>query len=481
MKEKAKQIVCYGFMIGCIVAIIFMIGILIYTTSFSVFVEDDFSVINIIAGQNYSVLSYLGAAIADAIRIYNAWQGTYFGSFLITAINPIPFGGLTQLRWTMAFNCLFFFASLLLLLVNVLQKMKLNSKVVSLAIITCIVFSMCGYETYPEIFFWFTGAMMYSVPFSFMLLGIDQFIRLSNTKRNLLVAFSASVLGLAGMGGALVIAGTGCYVILLHLLFDWFVKKEVNKYKIIVFLVWVFGALINAIAPGNFVRRAYTYDPELHLMNAIKNSFIVTYYRWHTLLGYNYLLIILIVFVCAIATSRISTIDHKVTLFSFWGLFTPVVAAFPFALGTDATIPPNRCAFIFDVVIILSSVLFTFCFTNLVLGDETNRVKRFIILTSLVAMLFCCKFDHYEISDFKTFELTQLHRDGVFESHYHAHERFYDWLRTQTGEDVIVDPAHCPYGIDNVHNLILSVDPNHWVNKLISRYCGVNSIKTDYD
>jgi hypothetical protein len=73
-----------------------------------------------------------------------------------------------------------------------------------------------------------------------------------------------------------------------------------------------------------------------------------------------------------------------------------------------------------------------------------------------------------------------LHKEGVFEDHFYAHVHFYDWLRTKKGEDVLVTAEHCPYGIDNVHNLNMSADPDHWVNKLIARYCGLNSVAADW-
>lgn len=487
--KRVDQVLKSGVSIVCIVLTFFMIIVLVWTSSYSVLVADDFAVLDVIYGKQLNILQLLKAALTHSLDIYMNWQGTYFGSFLITAVNPIAYHGLQSLRWIMVVNSVLFFAALLILLTCVLKELKVlhnqSRNTIAAILIALVVFSICGYETYPEIFFWFTGAMMYSIPFSALLIGFALYIRLDDAKKSSIKALMASILGFLGCGGVLVISGTGCYIALLLLVYQWLKIKKLPKRKLFVFIVWLIGSILNVIAPGNFKRHSYIDDTGLHLIDAITNSLLMICGRYKTLFGYNFLLLLIIVILCGIVfgithVDKVS-VGMREILFSLFGLLTPIVASFPLALGTNSVSIPNRCAFIIDIGIIFSSYLFTFLIGEFVGSVLGYRLRVFVIVILLAGGIISCKYDGYSLRNFKTIELCNLHKDRVFENHYMAHVRFYDWVSTQKEEDVVVTPEHCPYGIDNVHNLYMSIDPNDWVNKLIARYCGVKSIYTDYD
>ena len=263
--------------------------------------------------------------------------------------------------------------------------------------------------------------------------------------------------------------------------FEYFTKKKVSKHKLIVFCSLLLGALINALAPGNFKRHSSIEGVNSNIIVALKNSFYLTFSRWQALCSYNFLLLVIIIFLCGIFCHRLIHKNPMLLSFSLLGLLTPVVSSFPYALGTNNQVPANRCAFIIDICIILSSFFFIFCLGNFISTATDYKFTKHILIVAIILAFFYCKYDGYGLSDFKTYELTKSHSEHIFRDHYNAHVEFYDWLRSQKGQDVIVKPEHCPYGIDNVHDLILRNDPNNWVNKLISRYCGVKSVASDYD
>jgi hypothetical protein len=457
-----------------------MIGTLVWTSSYSVFSGDDFAVLDFTEDLDHNVWTSVEVGFENAAHFYMQWQGTWFGAFLGAAINPVWQYGLGQLRWVMAINSSLFWGALLFFVFCALKNMGLKANGITLVIATSIIFSLCAYETYPEIFFWFSGATVYGVPMSCLLLGLALYIGLANNSSKI-VAIVAALLVLLGMGGTLVVAGTGCYAALLLLLYDCIEKKKIASSKLIVFITMMLGALINALAPGNFKRHDTIDDSGLHITKAVISAFSITSNRWVTLLGYNFLLLIMVVFACGIITKRRKQTKLLSVVFSALGLLTPVVASFPYALGTQHLIPANRVAFIIDLGIILSTFLFSFLVGNSLATAMSYKLNTIAITIVIVTMFFYCKYDGYGLSDFKTFELTRLHNADVFENHYNAHVRFYDWLKGQEGEDVIVTPEHCPYGIDNVYNLYISIDADNWVNKLIARHYGVNSISTDYD
>lgn len=58
-------------------------------------------------------------------------------------------------------------------------------------------------------------------------------------------------------------------------------------------------------------------------------------------------------------------------VFSFLGIFTPVVTAFPLALGYSGINVPNRCEFVLDMSIIITA--FNLAFTLGILIAEKNK------------------------------------------------------------------------------------------------------------
>ncbi|WP_027216049.1 DUF6056 family protein [Butyrivibrio fibrisolvens] len=472
-----KNILNYIIVGICLLLTIYMIGVLVWSSSFSVFEGDDFGVISFVSSTNSSAWTCFKAGFVSVAHFYTEWQGTYLSAFLVTAINPIAQHGLGQLRLVMAINSLLFFCTLIFFILNALKKMNLKFSAVTAIIITSIVFSICGYETYPEIFFWFTGATGYSFPLSFLLISLGVYIRLSDSDKKIRIStIVAAVCGVLGMGGALVISGMGCFVALLVLLYE-LIDKRISKNKLVVFISMLIGALINALAPGNFVRQANTDGAKLSIFGAIVKAFVFTIDRWQVLLGYNFLLLLIIVFLCGLVVrNKDSKINFIKVGFSLLGLLTPIVSAFPYALGTGGEGIADRCAFVFDLGIILSSFFCCFLFGNIVAMVTEYRFNKYIIVVVLIISVIYCKYDGYGVYDCKTYELTKMNISGDLYNHYRAHVNFYEWLRTQEGEDVAITPEHCPYGIDNVHNLFISTDPDNWVNRAISRYYGVKSI-----
>ncbi|WP_022752770.1 DUF6056 family protein [Butyrivibrio fibrisolvens] len=475
INKKLFRIVAFGV---CIVLTAYMILTLVITSSYSVLSADDFSIG--IIDKNTRGIQYLVAACDEVKHFYLNWQGTYSQIFIQSLLTPINHYGLAQLRWVMVFNSGCFFISLLFFIFNVIKIHKYKMDAIMMVVITSVVFSICGYETYPEIFFWFSGTTGYSIPFSMLMIGTVLYLKLDDVKQQKNKTIVAIILGFIAMGGSLTVAGTGCYFALIVLLYEMCCNRNVSKKKLLVFLCWLIGALVNALAPGNFVRHSSIDNTGIHIGKAITNSILITQDRWSTLLGYNFLLVLLVITVCGFVSSPRNKVSKKKALFSLMGLGTPFVTSFPLALGTETIVAPNRAAWVIDLVIILSS-----CYAAFLIGVYISNIidkrRGFIIAIAVVLAFVICKYDGYGLSDFKTLELTTLGRQNVFKAHYNAHVRFYEWCMSQPGEDIVVTPEHCPYGIDNVFNLYLSNDPNSWVNKCVADYCGVKSIMTDYD
>ena len=150
--------------IGIIISIVslfsllYMIGNMVYAASFSVLVADDFSHGVGVGAFHVPFGEYVVASLKYAKKEYYNWQGTYFSMFIQALLSPINNYGFRQLRCVMAFNALLFFCSLIYFACVSMHRIDKDFNYVKIAIVAIIVFSFCGYDAYPEVFFWFSGA-----------------------------------------------------------------------------------------------------------------------------------------------------------------------------------------------------------------------------------------------------------------------------------------------------------------------------------
>lgn len=81
------------------------------------------------------------------------------------------------------------------------------------------------------------------------MLAMTVFINIGNKRINIV---SAIFFGICAMGGSPVVVGTGCYVALLIVVYKILEDKMIPKKHLVVFLLWLAGAVINTVAPGNY-------------------------------------------------------------------------------------------------------------------------------------------------------------------------------------------------------------------------------------
>lgn len=195
MKIRCKRIIY----IMSILALIYMIFNMVYAASYSVLVGDDFWHGVEIGKFHVPFGEYVIASFKFAKKIYLEWQGTYFSMFIQALLSPINNFGFRQLRIVMASNALIFFGALILFCIIMLRRIDKEYNYLKALIIAIIVFAICGYEVYSEIFFWFSGATSYSIPLSLLLLGASLFL-LIDEKRNMIYAAASGLLGIFSGG-----------------------------------------------------------------------------------------------------------------------------------------------------------------------------------------------------------------------------------------------------------------------------------------
>lgn len=461
----------------CILFSAYMIVTVIRASTYSVLAGDDFSHGNDVGEFHTNLWSYLLASFRFAGQRYITWQGTYFSMFLQALLSPINQYGLKQLRCVMFANSLLFYGSLLYFLIIFMKRNEVKDLFVKCVIIAASVFAVCGYNAYNEVFFWFSGSVSYSFPMAVLLIALAHYMQtdLSGNKAYLI---STVLLGFLAMGGTLMIAGIGCYVALLVLAYRYLHDRKIVTKHLLVFLIWLLGAIINTAAPGNYVRHSWI-DDGMHPLSSLKYAFTLTDQRWQHLSSKNFVFLLVVVFACSLYVSSNKKKDILKAVCSILGLLTPVVAAFPMVLGYSGEYLPNRCAFVLDFAIAFSAFYCSFTmggFCKAFLDD--NSVRVVLINTALLGVI-CVLLDGYGLSDFRTMQIASQLRNGVYQDHYEVCRDFLEKLSEYPkGSDVRISIDDFPYEIDNCHNFRMYDQDNneYWINKEVAKYYGLNSI-----
>lgn len=461
-----------------IVMIIYMIITVVSASSFTVLVADDFSHGNGVGVFHASLSKYFKASVDYAIKEYKEWQGTYFSMFIQALLSPINNFGLIQLKIVMIFNAIFFFSSFLFLIYTILRKIDNDYKYIKLLLAAISLFLITAFDSYTEIFYWFSGAVSYSFPLSVAMIGIASFILLNDTGKGKYFVITI-ICGICAMGGSLTVAGAGCYAILMLCVYYFFQEKKFERKNITVFIIYFLGALVNAIAPGNFKRHDVIDDSGIHLFKTIYDSVIIGDGRWQFFFkNTDFVFWMFIIAICGFYVNKKT--NNKVNWLRFYmsilGLLVSFVTAFPVAMGYSSSEISSRCAFVIDIGIIVSSFNLMINLGS-VLSQVTKISKENLKSILCVAAIICFTLDGFGISNVKTFQISLELIDGTYQQYYESCEKFLDRLsKCEKDTDVIIGANEFPQSIENIYSFYLTEDSANWVNTSVAQYYGLKSI-----
>lgn len=466
-----------------LLAIAFMVYVTTASAGYTVLLGDDYTHGVRVGVFHVPFFQYLSASLQYMKEIYLDWQGTYFAMFLQAFLSPVNNFGLPQLRVVMILNALLFFASLFGAYFAVTGFVFRGKELIPirLTIFTLLLFSILDASVFTEIFFWYSGAVSYSIPFSFLLLGLICFLRMnrpsdSEQGKNVL-AVCASVFLFLASGGSLAVSGTGCYAVLLFTLGFRLASGKISGRNIIVTGAGIVGALINVIAPGNFSRHTY---------NSGGNSWrFVQSVKWtvktvwseigrlteETVFG---VMLILMILVGIYISKRLHQVFNVYGMISALALATGYVTAFPVAFGYSGPEFPNRCYFVLDVVLILSLLNFA-----VFIGCFLDRFANLCEDRKVWAVLFIVAFASFlsapePIADSAVMRVARSMHNGSYKNYYEECREAYDYLATCPEDDVALP---VPEYIENFECFYLDEDPDGWVNVGVAQFYHKNSVR----
>lgn len=485
---KEKKWAGIGISIASVIIIAVISITLVAGAGYTVLIGDDFTHGVRVGAFHVSLPKYFAASLMYVRDLYMDWQGTWFSMFLQAFLSPVNNFGMPQLRAVMMGNAILFLASLVSLLWTGLsffssQKGKEEEKSMiplRLVILALTFAAVTNADVYTEIYFWFSGAVAYSMPFSIMLLALtlQLFINREGTRPGMRKPFAviAGILLFLSSGGSLAVAGTGCYLSLVVLAVFFLYNHRISVYNAAVFAAGLAGALINAAAPGNFSRHDKTAGGSLHFGQALMYTarmFVEEGSRLfrETIFGIVFLLLIVAgVYLsgkCLIALKEYGTA-------TVLALAAGLVAEFPVALGYGSFNIPNRCYFIIDTTLVISllnlAILTGVCLHRLAGLPSDGRSLSIMLYICLATVIV----SPLKLEEAPLYRVARSVHNGSYREYYGKCVALYDYLETCPEEEVILE---MPEYIEDFECFYFDTDETGWVNVGMAQYYGKKSVK----
>lgn len=260
--------------------------------------SDDFS-IGMAASQvwqrNHSVFDTIFEGFRETGRLYMGWTGT-FSTALLMALCPAVFSASAYMIVPYLMIGLLSFSIWYFIRTIVVHKIQGDMHLSNIISMIILFFTIQGMPSAVEGFYWYTGAVHYIFPHSFLLLFLGILIQAKpgNTKgQNIGKLILLSLLGIFIGGGNYM---TALLTIILCCLFlsKWIIFKESGKKAYLIpFAFTLLSFLLNVFAPGNSVRQNVStgFGP----IKAIYMSFVdCFYFVWDYALGWKTLCLLLL-------------------------------------------------------------------------------------------------------------------------------------------------------------------------------------------
>lgn len=245
----------------------------LYGTMYTFLSEDDFASES---GGAIGAAEYQSAIVGSfykTVNIYKTMQGCYTPMYLDHLFIPYTRFGLPGFHAFMFFFVASFIASLIALSF-LLVKDKTASLATSLVALMSV-FAMSYTSKDTDIMFWYTETLGFTLMMAFLFFALFLSILSFRTKgvKTAVCIAGSSVLAFLASGASLTVVAVNCTVLLAVIIieFDEFKKR---KHLAIPFVFGFIGAIINSVAPGNFLRADESLTPGHEtLLDGIRDTF----------------------------------------------------------------------------------------------------------------------------------------------------------------------------------------------------------------
>lgn len=469
MNKNLKKIIII--LSGCV-----SIGIIIVfsTISWNSFLQaDDFSHSVAVGVFDENIVGLFIAAVKYSKHMYMTWQGTYFAMFLQAFLSPLNGFGIVELKIVMVLNFILFCGTLFAGVYSFVYKISQDNRY-CIPVYAAVVTIIFVFQAWTEVFYWFSGAVSYTIPLSIGMIAIAGSVS-EHSKIKYIIEI---ICVLCAVGGSLEVAGLICFWLLMILLLALFNKMEI-KGKLGLFIFAVLGALINVIAPGNYVRHDEIDNSGLHIGRCILYTVDIVKDSVKWLFLNTPVIIIVLMMVCLGASvglkRNINNVWKAVTMIIL-SMASPFITAFPVCLAYSyGTYFPNRCEFVLIFSIIVSVGVIGLE-TGLILSRVLKKkyyLEYISIVLGVLSLLYIGKIGRLNDNTFVRGVYGII--NGSYKTYSKKANDVYDKIGMSKQDDVIIDSI--PKPVSDFPEITIYDDENNWVNEAIAEYYGKKSVK----
>jgi len=410
-------------------------------------------------------------------------QGTFFsaGCSLLLLVKT----GVNLHRYQLLVTLLttFFFLSFLFLIYNLSKLFHTQDIWGLIAFITMWV--AADFVPPSEGFLYLVGACVYALPLSLGFLASAFYLRLMNADTNfakaLYIILSAGC-AIACSGGVLIAAAMINIFMVCIFLLKWAATRKLPIRGILPFLCAFGSALMNTIAPGNYVRFHSEVASHMNLVSSVINTFLICLQQIYHLFTHTYLLIgltLIALFVCIIPTEKTAS-DFRIhplfvifsTVVCCYIVLFPSVLGYQLQLGTPIE---QRILFAFSWI---SSLCIVFAWTYTLLWVKVNKFnentsREGAITLSAIALFVALVLNLLYVPAMRMDSrptlttIFQEYRSGALQQHYAAyHLLLLGAEAAEQGSHYVVTYEIPPSPLFMDHHL--SADNTWWVNTTLA-------------
>lgn len=447
---------------------------IVISAAYSFLQADDFSHAKEVGVFGGNVVELFIASLRYDQEMFETWQGTYTAMFLQAFLSPLNGLGLKQLQIVMVANALLFVISLAVLVISVCRCCHIDREKTVILFTVCIV-GIFGFDAWTEIFNWFSGAVSYSFPLSFCFLGIGVMLMAKSRWGYL----AAVILVFLASGGSLVVGGAGCTALLTICIAKKLLGVATKKDYVILGAA-VIGALINALAPGNYIRHAVIDSSGIHFGNALVLSVLEAVDIIEKLLyDTPFILLLFIALVIGVSMGKRQLVNrHCLYAIIFFNVAILIATCFPICLGySGREWIPNRGKFVETVIAVIVTTVITMAIGCLISEKIKWSCGKEICFTIAILLVVMPNINStWRISALIPYKMWEQVANHSYKSYYDAVNNIYNMIKTDRNEDVFVHDLPGE-GIICFPTMDLSEDMSWWVNCGIAEYYGKRSVQ----
>lgn len=489
---QRDELLSAGLCIVSIGIIGYCLYVYLHTASYVMPAADDFSISADIRKCRLLGEGYFQLALKRIIVSYFTWQGTFVSSFLVLYLAPYVRMGTGGTRLFCVISILLFYGSLWMIIQCVMKYLlRCKRRAVIFFVCALITWLVSNARVMMEVFFWYTGICVYTLPLVLTLLGIRHLIKFVFVKERQRDFVGAVMFGVLACGGVLQCSAIVCFVYLLICIWGFMTKYPHRKRLCVAFIAAFISALVNCLAPGNFTRQGAINESGLPIFKAFGYSLSNVLGESGRLLVETdmlYLLMVMLLmgFLLWHKDDQQIKVNVRMIVLIAMGIFLCMwISCYPVALGYSSALMEPRGYFIVDVFLIIGFMLCMFM-TGAGLRQLTDHYvsarKVFYGISVAIVIAVCVMLN----TMIPVKEVNRPLLICVEDDKYGYLVRFRDmWedilQQIENSDEVNVTVQSKPIpSPQELKNPDLSSDPGYWINAGAARYFDKETVRIEW-